>query len=137
MRESLNRGSKLLVNSPALAHYDPTKPITLACGVSPYGIGAVNSHVETNCQERPMAFGSHSLTKSERRYAQIKKDALAIIFSLQISSVPPWSGMFALQTDHKPSITILESKTGILTLEAACMQRWALILSAYQYKTEY
>ena len=111
------------MNSPALAHYDPTKPITLACSVSPYGIGAVNSHVETNRQERPMAFGSHSLTKSERRYVQIKKDALAIIFSPQISSVPPWSGMFALQTDHKPLITILESKTGILTLEAACMQR--------------
>ena len=47
-----------LVNSPALARYDPTKPITLACDASPYGVGAVISHVESNGQERPVAFAS-------------------------------------------------------------------------------
>ena len=36
--------SKLaLVHNPALMHYDATKPLQLACNVSPFGVGAVLS----------------------------------------------------------------------------------------------
>ena len=44
---------------------------------------------------------------------------------------------FTLQTDHEPLMTILGQKTAIPTLTAAHMQRWALILSAYQYNIKY
>ena len=40
-------------------------------------------------------------------------------------------------TDHKPLVTILGPKTGVPTLAAARMQRWALILAAYQYEIEF
>ena len=40
-------------------------------------------------------------------------------------------------TDHKPLTTILGPKSGIPTLAAAHMQRWALILSAYTYQIVY
>ena len=40
---------------------------------------------------------------------------------------------FTLVTDHKPLTTVLESKKGIPALSAARMQRWALVLSAYNY----
>ena len=56
--KAFEQGKQALVNSPALAHYDPTKPITLACDTSPYGVGAVISHVESNGEERPVAFAS-------------------------------------------------------------------------------
>lgn len=36
-------------------------------------------------------------------------------------------------TDHKPLLSILGSKAGIPPLAAARLQRWALILLAYQY----
>ncbi len=36
-------------------------------------------------------------------------------------------------TDHKPLTTILGPKKVILSLAAARLQRWALILSAYHY----
>ena len=61
-----------LVDSQALAHYDPTKPIRLACDASPYGVGAVISQLEETGQERPVAFASRSLNKAERNYAQIE-----------------------------------------------------------------
>ena len=135
--KAFEQGKQALVNSQALVHYDPTKPITLACDTSPYGVGAVISHVELNGQERPVAFASRSLTKAERDYAQIEREALAIIFGVRKSHQYLYGRMFTLQTDHKPLMTIMGSKTGIPTLAAARMQRWAVILSAYQYKIEY
>ena len=100
-------------------------------------VGTVISHVETNGQERPVAFTSRSLTKTERGYAQIEREALAIIFGVRKFHQYLYGRMFILQTDHKPLMTILGPKTGIPTLAAARMQRWVLILSAYQYKIEY
>ena len=44
---------------------------------------------------------------------------------------------FTLVTDHKPLMMLFGPKTGIPTLAAARMQRWSLILSAYDYNIEY
>ena len=44
---------------------------------------------------------------------------------------------FTLITDHQPLVTILGTKTGVPPLAAARMQRWSLILAAYQYEIEY
>ena len=39
-------------------------------------------------------------------------------------------------TDHKPLLSLLGPKSGILTLAAARMQKWALLSVAYQYDIE-
>jgi RNase H-like domain found in reverse transcriptase len=57
-----------LSSSKVLAHYDPTLPLVLATDASPYGLGVVLSHVMPNGSERPIAFGSRTLTKSEAYY---------------------------------------------------------------------
>ena len=44
---------------------------------------------------------------------------------------------FTLVTDHKPLQAILGPKPAVPTLAAARMQRWALVLSAYDYDLEY
>ena len=44
---------------------------------------------------------------------------------------------FTLITDHKPLLAIFNTKSAIPTLAAARMQRWALVLSAYDYEIEY
>ena len=42
-----------------------------------------------------------------------------------------------LITDHKPLTAIFGAKKGIPTLAAARLQRWALLLSAYNYEIQY
>ena len=45
--------------------------------------------------------------------------------------------MFILVTDHQPLCKLLGHDKGIPSLAAARIQRWALILSAYQYTLQY
>ena len=114
-----------------------SKAIRLACDASPYGVGAVISQVEKDGQERPVVFASRSLSTTEKQYAQIERKALALILGVKKFHQYLYGRAFTLQTDHKPLMTILWPKTAIPMLAAACMQRWALILSAYQYNIEY
>ncbi|CAB3995660.1 Hypothetical predicted protein [Paramuricea clavata] len=67
-----------------LTHYDPNLPLQLACAASPVGIGAVLSHVMADGTGLQIAFASRSLSKAERNYAPIDKEALAKAFLLSL-----------------------------------------------------
>jgi len=69
---------KLLTSEAVLVHYDTKKPVKLACDASSYGLGAVLSHISED-SEQPIACISHSLSKVERNYSQIEKEALALV----------------------------------------------------------
>ena len=61
---------------PALfAHYNPNAPTKISADASSYGLGAVLLQ-ENDDSWRPVAYASHSMTKTEERYAQIEKEAL-------------------------------------------------------------
>ena len=62
-----------LASAEVLVHYDTSLPLKLACDASPYGVGAVISHIFPNGEERPIAYASRTLTTSENNYAQIEK----------------------------------------------------------------
>ena len=72
-----------LLSKPVLAHYDSSLPLKLMCDASPYGVGAVIFHVMPNGDEKPIAFGSRTLSRAERNYAQVEKEALAIVFGIK------------------------------------------------------
>lgn len=77
---AFKRSKEQLQVLPLLVHYDLKKPLRLACDASPYGVGAVISHVTENGEERPITFASQTLTASEFNYPQIEKEALSIVF---------------------------------------------------------
>ena len=120
-----------------LAHYDPTLPIVLAGDASAYGIRAIISHIYSDGSEHPIAFASRTLTKSEGNYAQLEKEALSLIFGIKKFHQYLYGRPFTLLTNHKPLLTILGPKTGLPSLAAARMQRWALLLSAYSYNIKF
>ena len=126
-----------LSSDQVLAHYDSSLPVRLACDASQYGVGAVLSHLMPDGTERPIAYGSRTLTKAERNYAQIEREAAAIIFGIKKFHPYIYGRQFTLITDHKPLTTIFSPKSQLPALAAARLQRWAIILSAYQYEVEF
>ena len=126
-----------LSSAPILMHFSEKLPLKLGTDASQYGVRAVISHVLPSGEERPIAYASRTLTKSERNYAQIEKEALSIIFGIKKFHQYLYGRKFLLVTGHKPLTTLLGPKSGIPTLTAARLQRWALLLAAYQYDIEY
>jgi len=120
-----------------LVHYDPQKPIVLACDASPYGVGAVLSHVMPDGSERPVGFASRSLSPAERNYAQIDKEGLAVIFGVKKFHSYVWGREVVITTDHKPLLGLLGEGKAIPPMASTRIVRWALILSAYKYTLKY
>ena len=126
----------MLATAVCLAHYDLDKPLKVYCDASQSGLGACMVHVDGS-GERPIAFASRTLTEAEKKYAQVEKEALAIIFAVKRWHQYLCGRSFTLVTDHKPLCRVFGPHTQIPSVAAARLQRWALILSMYRYDIEY
>jgi hypothetical protein len=99
-------------------HYDPNVALVLATDASPYGLGVVLSHVMPDGSERPIAFGSRTLTKSEANYSQIDKEATAIVWGLKKYFRYCCGRKFTLLTDHKALTSIFHPHKHLPALSA-------------------
>ena len=96
--EAFKRAKVELISSRVLVHYDINLPIKVAADASAYGVGAVMSHVFPDGEERPIAFASRTLSASECNYAQVEKEALALVFGVRKFHTYLYSRRFTLTT---------------------------------------
>ena len=68
------------------------------------------SHVLRDGTEHPIAYVSRTLTPSEKNYAQVEKEALAIVFGARKFHQYIYGRRFTLVTDHKPLLTIVDQR---------------------------
>lgn len=127
---------ELLQKYNVLVHYNSELPIQISVDASPYGVGAVLSHIIGN-EEKPVMFASSMLTPVQVRYAHIEKEALAIIYAVRKFHKFIFGRKFTILSDHKPLSFIFDPKKAINILAANRIQRWALLLSAYEYTIKY
>ena len=127
---------EMLVKSPTLVHYDDNLPLYTSCDASAYGCGGVLFHRIDN-NDRPVAFASCSLSKCQKNYSQLDKEAFSIIFCLKRFHQFLYGRSFHIITDHKPLLQLLGEHKPVPVHTAARLQRYSLILASYNYKLEF
>ena len=70
-----------LINYDVLVHFDPKLPEVVVTDSSFYGVGTLLCHVIDGV-ERLTYFASRTLISAEQNYSQLKKEALAIVYTL-------------------------------------------------------
>ncbi|XP_070382840.1 uncharacterized protein [Dermacentor albipictus] len=136
-QESAFRKAKQhLKDAEVLVHFDPSRKLKLECDASARGIGAVLFHT-IGSTNRPVGFRSRTLTKAERNYPQLEREALALVFGVTKFRDYLLGREFVLVSDHQPLLGLLRPDRQTPAMAAARIQRWALYLGGYRYKLEY
>ena len=110
---SFKKIKDLLCTETVLAHYDPSLQLGLSCDASEVGIGAVLFHRYEDGSERPILNISKTLSATQRRYSQIQKEALAVVYALKKFHQFLYGRKFIVITDHKPLVTLFHQKKAL------------------------
>lgn len=107
-------------------HFDPAKPIILACDASQYEIGAVLSHILEDGQDRPVAYVSRTQSPAEKQYSQLKRKSLAIVCAVKKRHNYIYEWHLQNESDHHPLMYLFGETKGMSQMASSHMQRWAL-----------
>ena len=131
MHESAFHAAKVLISkATALRYYDPSLPVTMQVDASEDAIGGVLLQ-----QDQPICFTSHTLSNTEKQYAQIEKECLAIVTCMN-----KWHQYLygkqhiTVHTDHQPLESIFKKP---ISKAPRRLQRMMLKLLDYQFKVTY
>ena len=120
---------KKIASTLILVYFDPKTAIEVQCDASQQALGAAlmqDDHV--------VEFASRSLTDTEKSYAQIEKELLAVVFSLENFDHCVYGQRVTVETDHKLLLPIM--KKAILQA-AKRLQRMLLQLQRYDISQIY
>ncbi|KAG1937621.1 gag-pol fusion protein [Pimephales promelas] len=113
-QEAFKDSKSLLKSAEVLVHYFSDSELVLACDASPYGVGAVLSQRRKGeSMEKPLGFMSRTLTSAEKRYSQLDKEGLAVIFGIQRFHKYLYGRAFTICTDHKPLIHLFNETKAV------------------------
>jgi hypothetical protein len=132
-----------------LAHPDDTKLLCLYTDASSDHWGAVLTQIDAQDLERslheqahePLAFLSGTFKGAESRWPTIEKEAYAVVESckrLEYLLLRPKG--FLIFTDHRNLTYIYDPKSvdsGIQKYRADKLQRWAVVMSTFQYTIQH
>ena len=95
--KSFHELKQLCSTPPVLVYYDVNKDIEIECDASKDGLGAVLLQ-----GGRVIAYASRALTETEKRYAQIEKEMLSIVYSVAKFHCYVFGKEVTIFNDHRP-----------------------------------
>lgn len=136
-RIAFEKAKDLISSDLTLVGYELNRELLLICDSSEYGLGAIIAHVMDDGEERPVMMASRTMQPHERRYGQIDKEALAIMFGLTKFHDFLSGRKFCIITDHKPLVGLFNPMKPIPDQISPRMLRWSLKLGCYDYIIKY
>ena len=127
----------LLQCSSLHVHFDSVKPSILSCDAPPYGLGAALAHRIDDNSEKPITFTSWILFPAEKKYSQLERDALAIVFAVKGFHQYLLGNPCTLYSDDQPLKHLLSKCCQIPVIASSRIHQWALTLSSYQYRIQH
>ena len=128
-QEAFARVNVELIKPTTITLYDRAKDLKVSADASSFGLGAVLLQKEES-EWKPVAYASRSMTETERHYAQIKKEALAITWAFKKFSSYILGKSISVETDHKPLVPL--SLKHLDTLPVRVL-RFRLCLDRFDY----
>merc|ERR1711888_294889 len=136
-QQAFDKCRHLAGNAAKLVYYDPDKPLVLTTDASPFGVGACLSHKIVDAKGRtrlhPIAYASASLKPSEKAYAQIDREGLAVYWAINYFRQYLLGRKFELHTDCCALIKIFGPKNDLGGCAIGRLNRWAAQLMEYDF----
>ena len=101
-QEAFNQMKREIARAPILAYYNPRKETPLPTDSSIRGLGLCLLQ-----EERPVYFASKTLTETQRGYAVIEFESLAVAWTMEKFHHFLYASHVILETDQKPLEAIL------------------------------
>lgn len=127
--KAIERIKEILIKKPVLQYYDPNKAIVLSVDASKDGLGAVM--LQNNL---PVSYASQALTDTQKAYAQIEKEMLAIVFGCKRFHQYIVGRHVFVESDHRPLENIFKKPLNEIPLR---LQRMMLQLQNYDIEVQY
>ncbi|MDD9361443.1 MAG: ribonuclease H family protein, partial [Anaplasma sp.] len=128
-----NQICKCLSMQPVLAIFDPRRDTKVTSDASQNGIGSalLQRYGES---WKPVAYASRVLTDAQKRYAQIEKEAMAVVCGCEKFHHFVYGRKVILETDHRPLIAISQKAIGDMPPR---LQRFFLRLLKYDFQLQF
>ncbi|GFR95779.1 Pol polyprotein [Elysia marginata] len=134
--QAFKRIKQLVTTAPTLQFFNTERKTVVSSDVSSYGLGAVLMQEYEQGRLQPVAYASGSLTPTERRYSQIEKECLGIVWACErFDKYLTGLAHFTAVTDHKPLLPIVNKKD-IPEAPTRC-QRMLIRLMRFNFTLEY
>lgn len=130
-RDAFLRLKEEILKEPVLALYDRNAETRISADSSAFGLGCSLEQKQPNNEWKVVMCGSRCLTPTEKRYAQVEKEALASTWACEKFRNFILGKRIQIITDHKSLVEILEKKP-VMELTAR-LQRFRMRLMCFDY----
>lgn len=129
-KKTVENLKQIITNTPVLAVFNENQKIVIQTDASKSGIGCVLLQ-----NKKPVAFASRSLNETEKNYAQVEKELLAIVYSCLKFHNYIYGREVEIHTDHKPLVSIMKNEMN--KINSSRLQRMKMKLLIYNTNVFY